>query len=244
MVVKPQIWGHRGAYGHAPENTLTAFRLAVEMGAGGVELDIQLSKDGEIVVIHDETVDRTSTGSGNVCDFTLAELKKFNFNKRGITTPLFMEIPTLSEVFELLKTTGADINVEFKTNVNRYAGIEKKALALAEKYGLMKKIVWSSFSHYSVYTIKQLEPLARTALLCGGGILITAEQCEKTGAEALHCDVKQMRYPGLVEDCHTRGVKIRPWVVNAEADLRLAKRLGVDAVMTNNIDTAKAVIRS
>jgi len=242
MALKPQIWGHRGAYSHAPENTLTSFQAATEMGAGGIELDIQLSKDGEIVVIHDETIDRTSDHSGMVCDYTLSELKKFNFNKRGIVKPLFMEIPTLCEVFELLKPTELPINVELKTNINWYEGIEEKALKLVDQFGLHERIVWSSFNHYSIRSIKQIEPSARTALLCGAGILATGEQCEKTGAEALHCSVRQMRYPRLLEDCRSRGILVRPFVVEKEADFRFAAEFGLDAVIVNNINAAKEEI--
>jgi len=239
MAVKPHIWAHRGAYSHAPENTLTSFQMAAEMGVDGIELDIQLSRDREIVVIHDETIDRTSNHSGMVCDYTLAELKKFNFNKRGITKPEFMEIPTLREVFELLKPTGLPINVELKTNVNWYDGIEDKALKLVEQFGLQERVVWSSFNHYSIRAIKQIEPFARTALLCGAGILATGEQCEKTGAEALHCSVRQMRYPVLLEDCRARGILVRPFVVEKEADFRFAAEFGLDAVIVNNINAAK-----
>jgi len=108
-----KVWAHRGASGYAPENTLPAFALAVEQGADGVELDIQLTKDGQIVVIHDETIDRVSNGSGWVKDYTLSQLKKFNFNK---TFPEygFVTIPTLEEVYDLLKDTGLTVNVELK----------------------------------------------------------------------------------------------------------------------------------
>ena len=243
MAVIPRIWGHRGAFAYAPENTLPGFHLAAQMGADGVELDIQLSKDGAVVVIHDETVDRTSDHEGRVHEYTLKELKTMNFNKRGITKPFLMEIPTLDEVFALLAPTGMSINVELKTNVVRYEGIEQKALALAGRHGLLDRVVWSSFNHYSVQAIKQEEPQARTALLCSGGILVTGEQCEKTGAEALHCHVQQLRwYPGLVGECHSRGVLVRPWVVDEEADFRLAVELEVDTVMTNDIARAKQLV--
>ncbi len=240
MAVK--IWGHRGAYHFAPENTLKSFELAAAMGADGVELDIQLTKDGEIVVIHDETVNRTSDGHGYVKDLTLAELRRLNFNRRGITPPMFMPIPTLQEVLELLSPTGLEINIEIKNNRVKYEGIEKKALALAARYDLLEKICWSSFNFYAVRTIKLLEPCARTALLCGGGILATGEICEKTGAEALHCDMWQLNYPGLADDCLKRGVKLRPWCVDSEDDLLLCAELGADAVITNRIDTAKTIL--
>jgi glycerophosphoryl diester phosphodiesterase len=234
-----KIWGHRGAYSSAPENTLVAFQLAAQMGADGVELDIQLTKDGEIVVIHDETVDRTSNGQGWVKDFTLSEIKKLNFNKRGITKPLHMEVPTLAEVLELLSPTGLTINIELKTGVIYYEDIESRALKLTEKYDMSGRIVWSSFNHYSVQKIKQLEPSSKTALLCGGEIWVTGEQCEKVGVEALHPSVHMLRHPSLAEDCHKRGVLIRPWTVNSEDDLLLARDLGVDTVIVNRIDWAK-----
>ncbi|MBP2246495.1 glycerophosphoryl diester phosphodiesterase [Paenibacillus xylanexedens] len=236
-----KIWGHRGAYSSAPENTLNGFQMAAEVGADGVELDIQLTKDREIVVIHDETVDRTSDGQGWVKDFTLSEIKKLNFNKSGRTGPLFMEVPTLAEVLELLKPTGLTINIELKTGVIYYDGIEPVALKLVEKYGLSNRVIWSSFNHYSIQKIKLLEPSARTALLCGGGVLVTGEQCEKVGAEALHPSVHMLRYPALAEDCHKRGILIRPWTVTNEDDLQLARQLGVDAVIVNKIDWAKGI---
>jgi glycerophosphoryl diester phosphodiesterase len=106
-----QIWGHRGVYSDAPENTLTGFQLAAEFGADGVEFDVQLTKDGEVVVIHDEKLDRVSVGIGYVKDFTLAELKRLNFNKCGLIWPLFMEIPTLAEVLSVLAPTTLQLNI-------------------------------------------------------------------------------------------------------------------------------------
>lgn len=237
-----KIWGHRGAYSSAPENTLVGFQMAVQMDADGVELDVQLTKDGEIVVIHDETVDRTSNGQGWVKDFTLSEIKKFNFNKSGRTEPLFMEVPTLAEVLELLKPTELTINIELKTGVIYYDGIEQIALKLAEKYGMCDRIIWSSFNHYSVQKIKLLEPSSQTALLCGGGILVTGEQCEKVGAEALHPSIHMLGYSPLVEDCRKRGILIRPWTVTKDEDLKLAWDLDVDTVIVNRIDWAKGVL--
>ena len=121
------ILGHRGASGHAPENTLEAFKLAMDMGAEGFELDVHLSKDGELVVIHDETVDRTTNGKGLVWEKTLAELKELDAcNKmeayRGA------KIPTLREVYELIRDTDHIVNVEIKTDDIFYPQIEEKCL--------------------------------------------------------------------------------------------------------------------
>lgn len=100
-----KVWAHRGASGYAPENTIEAFKMAAEMGADGVELDVQLTKDGELVVAHDERIDRVSDGTGRICDYTLAELKQFCFNKTYPECVGEFRIPTLREVFEALKDT-------------------------------------------------------------------------------------------------------------------------------------------
>ena len=113
---KTKVWAHRGASGYAPENTLDAFRKAVEMGADGIELDVQMTKDGELVVIHDETIDRVSNGKGWVKDYTYEELKKFNFNKTHLEYTK-EEIPTLEQVYLLIKPTNLTINVEIKTGI-------------------------------------------------------------------------------------------------------------------------------
>ena len=97
-----KVWAHRGASAYAPENTIPAFRLAMEQGADGIELDVQLSKDGKLVVIHDEWVDRTSNGKGRVVDMTCQELKKLDFSC-GMADYPFARIPTLREVYGLLR---------------------------------------------------------------------------------------------------------------------------------------------
>ena len=118
-----KIFAHRGASAYAPENTLPAFELAERQGADGIELDVQLTKDGEVAVIHDEKIDRTGTGEGFVRDFTLAELKSLSFHNqmeeyRGV------KIPTLREVLELVKPGNMAVNIELKTGIFWYPGIE------------------------------------------------------------------------------------------------------------------------
>ena len=147
------VWGHRGASGYAPENTMAAFEKAVELGADGIELDVQLTKDGELVVIHDETIDRVSDGSGWVKDYTYAKLIKHNFNR---THPEYKhaQIPTLEEVYALIKPTDLTINVEIKTGVVFYPEIEARVLDLTERMGLMERVIFSSFNHYTIQKIK------------------------------------------------------------------------------------------
>lgn len=164
------VWGHRGASGYAPENTMTAFEKAVELGADGIELDVQLTKDGELVVIHDETIDRVSDGSGWVKDFTYAKLIKHNFN-RTHTEYEHAQIPILEEVYALIKPTDLTINVEIKTGVVFYPEIEERVLDLTERMGLMERVIFSSFNHYSIQKIKEINPQAKTGMLYEDGIV-------------------------------------------------------------------------
>ncbi|MCL2206532.1 MAG: hypothetical protein FWB90_00365, partial [Fibromonadales bacterium] len=240
-----QIWGHRGAYSERPENTLHAFARAVELGANGVELDIQLSKDGEIVVIHDERIDRISNGTGMVKDYTLQELKKFNFNKRQIAEPKFMEIPTLSEVLELLKPhKNISINIELKTGIEDYPQIEEKTLTLVKKHEMLERILFSSFNHFTMQTLKRLEPNAETALLCGGAIVCTAKECLALGAKALNIDAGTMKRNGIVKDAIAQGVEVNVWNISSTEDLLYAKNAGVNAVIVNNIVNAKNILEN
>lgn len=230
-----KIWGHRGAYHYAPENTIYSFQKAIELGADGVEFDVQLTKDGEVVVIHDETIDRVSTGNGMVKDYTLQELRYFNFNKRGISEPKYMPVPTLDDVLELIEPTSLTINIELKTGIVYYDGLERKTTDIVKRYGLSERVLYSSFNHFSVQKVKEFDQIAKTALLCGGGIIVTGEQCEKIGAYALHPNTMQMRYPGLIEDCHKRGVKVNVWTVDSDEDFEFAKEHGVDGVFVNDL---------
>ena len=129
------ICAHRGASAYAPENTLEAFELAVQQGAHGVELDVHLTRDKEILVAHDERIDRVSDGIGAICDMTLAEIKRHVFNREH---PEYegARAPTLREVYELLKPTGLYVNVELKNSVKAYPGLEEKCLELAAAMGI------------------------------------------------------------------------------------------------------------
>lgn len=240
-VVKPanhtmKIWAHRGASAHAPENTLPAFELACSAGADGIELDVQLSKDGVPVVIHDEQIDRVSNGSGYVCDYTLEELKHFNVNKHfseyGKVT-----IPTLAEVYDLVKDTDVIINLELKNSEIFYEGLEEKVLHLAEENGLESRLLYSSFNHYSMRKIRKLLPTARTALLYSEGFMDIGEYARRNGAYAVHPSLKNMNYPGvdIVRECHDRGVRVHVWTVDEDADVEKMRKMGVDAVIMNYV---------
>lgn len=230
-----KIWAHRGASGRAPENTMPAFELAWLLGADGIELDVQLTKDGIPVVIHDETVDRVSDGSGPVRNFTLEELRRLNVNKNF---PAYgkVGIPTLEEVYAFIKTTDMTVNLELKNSVIFYERLEEKVLALAEKMGISDRMIYSSFNHYSMRRIKELSPQARVAFLYTDGILDIWEYAGKYGAYAVHPHMKNTEYPDMVRKCHREGILVNVWTVNEPEDIKRMKELGVDAVITNYVE--------
>lgn len=239
---RTKVWGHRGASGYAPENTLEAFRLAAEMGADGVELDVQITKDGELVVAHDERIDRVSDGSGLIADYTLEELKQFNFNK---THPEFAEvcrIPTLREVFWCLKDTGLTVNIELKTGVNFYPGIEEKVVCLVREMGYENRVLYSSFNHHSVLNIRKYEPEAKLAFLHSHQLANAADYAISNQVFAVNPSVSCTRYEEEIAKCQRQNVDVNVWTVNSEEEMRRLGRIGVNAVITNYPNLGKKIM--
>lgn len=205
----PKIWAHRGCCTLYPENTLEAFRAAAELdGITGIELDIQLTSDGEMVVFHDENLRRVTHIDRNVRGCTLAEIK-------NIAIPAndgkYCSIPTLEEVLVMMKpyceSRGILINIELKTSIIRYDGIESKAYEIVRKYGMEQYIVWSSFLAESVDIIKKIDRDAKTAVFA-----MSIEECismaRDTAADALHPYIGGLVY-ALPQDM--QGMPVRAW---------------------------------
>lgn len=163
-----RIWAHRGCSQRYPENTITSFKKAAELfkkGLAGIELDIQLTKDGQIVVIHDERIDRTTDGYGFVRDYTLDELKTFHIHT-GKAEPEY--IPTIEEVLDQLQDKmklGMKLNIELKNGVYPYPEMEEKIIEVVKRRGLEEQIVWSSFSAKSLEKVRGLLPDAEIGIL-------------------------------------------------------------------------------
>ena len=238
-----QIYAHRGASGAAPENTLEAFDLAARMGAQGVELDVHLTRDGELVVTHDETVERVSDGQGWVKDLTLKELKALHFNR---TKPAFADarIPTLSEVFSLLRPTGLGINIELKNSCVNYPDLEKRVIELAAREFNLERVIFSSFNHYSMLKVKQMDPGLICGLLYDATLVRPWAYANALGMDALHPMYTELLIPG--GECaaaHQAGVRVHTWTVNEEEDIRNVLLEGADIVITNYPDRALACLR-
>jgi|UniRef100_UPI003FED6E3E predicted dehydrogenase/glycerophosphoryl diester phosphodiesterase/phosphorylcholine metabolism protein LicD len=238
------IWAHRGSSMMNPENTLLAFRKAAELeGITGIEFDVQLTKDGEIVVIHDEKVDRTTDGTGNVRDYTLNELKQLTISGDGEVH----SIPTLRETFEMLapycKNKGLRLNIELKNSIIRYEGMEQKVIDMVSEFNLEDYVVYSSFNHDSIGLVKQIKADAEVAYLAGD-YHRCMDGIRKYGGMTIH--PAQWGMPvnkGDVEDIRNAGFCVRMWNGSEplygqcrtlpDTDLREYYRLGATDIFTN-----------
>ena len=239
------VWAHRGASAYAPQNTLAAFALARDMGADGIELDVHLTKDGEVLVCHDAEVDTTSDGHGLIKDLDLAEIKKFNFAYRADSTDFvdkygFVAAPTLAEVYELLAPTEMTVNVELKTQDQTLLCL---CAELAREYEMEEKVWYSSFFHDTLTRILRYAPDAATAPLSGPIVGEPWDYTESLRSAAMHPfhGIVTER-PEIVGEFHKRGLRLHPWTVDDRELMKTLVGLGVDALITNVPDAALKVI--
>lgn len=234
-----EIYAHRGASCCAPENTLPAFELAAKLGADGIELDVHLTRDGRLAVIHDETVDRTTDGKGWVRDFTLAELQKLCAD-HGMPGFKDAHVPSLEEVLELVRPTRMKVNIELKTSILWYEGIEEKTVELVRKMGMEDRVIYSSFNHYSVEEVRRLAPQAQTAYLYSDIICGVEKYAAAHGVDGLHPDLWNVKMRDLLHTYLNSGLPVRVWTVNEEADMRWLMGEGAH-VITNDPELALQV---
>ncbi|MGE5587977.1 MAG: glycerophosphodiester phosphodiesterase [Clostridia bacterium] len=264
---RPLVLGHRGAPRVAPENTLASFKAGLEAGVDGFELDVQLSRDGRLVVIHDERVDRTTSGRGWVKDMTLAELKALDagswFRPEGggatgsgpggrrvsgscgvADAPFAGErIPTLEEVLELVAARCRLINIEIKSGLVLYPGIEEKTVAVLKGFGILEKTVLSSFYHFSLRAVKALDSSVRTGVLYMEGLVDPWAYAKQVPADALHPAFYAVA-PEIVACAHAEGLEVNTWTVDNPDDMRRMVAWGVDAVITNHPAAMLEVVRA
>lgn len=238
-----KVWAHRGASGYLPENTMEAFELAIEQKADGIELDVQLSRDGEIMVLHDESVDRVTNSSGLLKDFTFSQLKEISVNP-GKAPEKMYRIPTLAEVLDLMRHTDMKVNIELKNSIFLYEGMEEKVITLVKNLGMEEQVIYSSFNHYSLRKIHEMEPEAETGLLMCDGWIDVATYAKKIGVNALHPAVYHLQYPDFVKNCREQGLKLHVWTANQPEHFAMVKSAGADAVITNYPDKAREFLKN
>lgn len=245
-----KIYGHRGASEYAPENTMEAFKLAYEMGADGIELDVQLTIDGQLVVIHDETVDRVSNGVGFVKDMTLGELKSLQFNR---THPEYndVRIPLLEEVLDYFSHRQFLINIELKNSVFPNEGLEAMTLMLVKKYGMLERTIFSSFNHFSMRKVAALEPMAQTAFLTSEIQANVKRYLQENQTSIYHPADSLLERSDLltgmpqeqdvITDLQKSGIRINTWTVNSGKQMRNLCNRGVDGIITNKPDLGSEI---
>jgi glycerophosphoryl diester phosphodiesterase len=227
-----EVIAHRGYSAKFPENTMKAFIEAENANADGIELDVQLSKDGEVVVIHDEKLNRTTNGRGYVKDFTLEELKKLD---AGILFPELTEkqtIPTLKEVLAWLNTNSLTCNIELKNGVFRYEGMEEKVIQLVREYHLSERIVLSSFNHYSIVYCYRHAPEIEIAPLLSEGLYMPWVYAASIQAKGYHPHYLAAPNEVITPSLESR-IAVRPYTVNKEEEMERLFEIGCSAFITD-----------
>jgi glycerophosphoryl diester phosphodiesterase len=228
---------HRGASGNFPENTLSAFRAAIAAGADMCELDVQLSRDGAVVVIHDETVERTTDGAGEVAELTLAELKRLDAGAKFKAGAIKGErIPTLDEVFDV--TSGkCGLNIELKAG-----GLEHQVAQIVNARNAFGDSIVSSFNWEYLKTIQQIHPRIRIGLLTDDKPVDLMMNAVAMRAYAInpHSDIVTA---DLCTAAHQRSLKVFTWTVDQESKMRALIEAGVDGIMTNYPERLRDILR-
>ncbi|AHI55789.1 glycerophosphodiester phosphodiesterase [Listeria ivanovii] len=226
-----EVFAHRGSSGTHPENSLPAMKEAINSGADGIELDIHVLKTGELIVMHDEKVDRTTNGSGYLKDFTLSEVKKLAIGNR-----LFRKVcvPTLEEVFTLIEDSGVILNIELKTDIFEYQGIEQKVVDLGKKYPNVK-VMYSSFNPHTLVRLRELDRTSRLALITHENLDAVLDLHKKIQLDAVHPPIQAKDTPILKE------IPARYWTVNKEEDMTYFCAIKAKGIMTDFPERAVAI---
>lgn len=240
---QPLSVAHRGASGLAPENTLASFQKALDMGVDVLEMDVHLSKDGEVVVIHDSTVDRTTNGTGKVGDLDLDQLKELDAGSFFSAEYAGEPIPTLQEVIDLAQGR-AVLEIDLKTTSPLPTGLESKVVGLIVSNGLEDRVVLQSLNPLTLFYLKRINSNIPTALSYHEGLPLPLRN--RWGASLAHPDIMQPSASTATEEHvlqrHEDGYPVVVWTVDDPAEMEQVIEHGVDGVMTNRPDLLKAVL--
>ena len=223
------IWAHRGSSTKYIENTMQAFEAAIVDHADGIELDVQRTKDGQLVVYHDERLKRLTGVDQFLWQLTWAELEELDLHSLNDDA----KIPLLKDVLERMKATDLIVNIELKNSLNFYPGMEEEVIHLVREMGMLDQVIFSSFNHESIQRMAQLVGPDRCAILTTDiHFNPWAYACE-VGVSVLHPMVNSLQQAGYVEESHRQGFKVNVWTADEEVHIYAALLLGVDAIMTN-----------
>ncbi|MDR3191642.1 MAG: glycerophosphodiester phosphodiesterase [Treponema sp.] len=233
-----KVIAHRGYSGRYPENTMLAFKKAAEAGADEIEMDVQLTKDGTVVITHDESLERVTGVKGWVRDFDFAELRKLDASSVFRGEYGFNPIPSLEEYLVWVKDTAIVTNIELKNSDFYYEGLEEKTIALIQKQGLEGRIIFSSFNHASLLKCKKLCPPIPCGVLVEQHVGGAGYYIKSSGLDFYHPAIRFLSGE-VVEDCENHGVAINVWTVNDMDGLLKAEAWGLRGIITNFPDVCK-----
>jgi glycerophosphoryl diester phosphodiesterase len=244
--VKVTQVGHRGAAGLAAENTMAAFRAGIASGAQAIELDVHLTKDGALVVMHDANVSTTTDGNGAIGALTLAEIKKLNAAARSITTKDAQEVPTLDQPLALAAASKVDVYIEIKvpTTTGRYPGIEAKVVEAVKQAGMAGRVMVISFDLPTLQAVKSADASLPTGwLMQRAGVpaearasaQALADLAKRSGVDNLGIS-RDYLSAEIVQAAHAKGLTVGVWTVDDPTEMKQFAAWGVDAITTNRPD--------
>jgi glycerophosphoryl diester phosphodiesterase len=239
----PMVFAHRGASASAPENTLISFQKAVETGVEAIELDVKLSSDNEVIVLHDQTLDRTTNGSGDLRNHTLTSLRKLDAGSKFDTKFGGEKIPTLREVLDVFGTK-IKINIELTNYASPGDELVTLVVSLVRQFNLEEQVMFSSFNPGNLRKARVLCPQIPNGLLAldgAAGWLARSRFTMWVPHEALHPYYKDVT-ESLIQREHQHGRRVHIWTVNLEAQMRQLYGWGADAIFTDDPLLAKQVV--
>lgn len=219
-----KIFGHRGAAGLVDENTLESIVEALRYPIDGIEIDVHCCKSGELVVIHDETVDRTTNGKGKVSDYTLSELKRFS-------TSMGYAIPSLTEVLDYLDAR-CQLNVELKGENTAKHVVRLLQKLIAETHWEYDHFIISSFDHPQLHKVKELDPRFKIGVLTEANAVSVLSEAKKLAAYAIHPPIHLLTKAEVIK-VKTQGFKVFTWTINEKELITQSKLWNVDGIITD-----------
>lgn len=226
-----KIYAHRGCSGTYPENTLAAFRAAAKLPIDGVEIDVQLTKDGKMVVIHDEKINRTTDGKGYVKDKTLDELQSYDCGSWFSDEWSGERIPTLDEVMDVFQDTPHRLNIEIKSDIFPYDGLVDKVINLATKKGMLDRLLISSFNHEDVQKVC-LETDLDSAIITSQIYVDIYDYARVIGTNRLHVSLPSA-FRKMTTNALQKGAIVYVWTVNSLDYAQELQKIGVHGIFTD-----------
>jgi len=232
-----KIFAHRGYSGKYPENTLISFKKAIEYGANGIETDVQMSRDGELILIHDEKIDRTSNGTGYVFNMSYDELRKLDFGTWKSKKFHSEKIPKLSELLELVQDKNIELNLEIKNNIIHYPNIEEKIIALISEFKMEDMVIISSFNHDSVLKCKNINNKIRCGPLTYSNIINPHKYVNEYKFDTFHPMYRSLheeKINALKKNC----IPIYTYTVDIEKEMKFLIKNDIEGIITNEVEIA------